>query len=131
MKWIASILAALALASAGCGGPEPRPRTVNDLAQDPAVLQGLAARCAANKHLAVNDPECINARIATERLGQADDAKHDSGKDAEFERLREQRRQREDAKQRAAVQSEPKFDPYSSPVSIEPPVNPPTNVPKL
>jgi len=131
MNWVASVLVVLALGLAGCGGPEPRPRTVNDLAQDPAVLQGLAARCAANKHAAANDPECINARIATERLGKADDAKHDPDKDAEFERLREQRRQREDAKQRAATQAEPKFDPYSSPVSIEPPLNPPTTVPKL
>jgi hypothetical protein len=125
MKWFAAVIAVLALALAGCGGPEPRPRTVNDLAQEPAVLQGLAARCAANKHAAANDPECINARIATERLGKADDAKRDPDKDAEFERLREQRRQREDAKQRAAAQAEPKFDPYSSPVSVEPPANAP------
>ena len=118
MKWIVGVFAALALA--GCSEPKLKARTVDELAMDPPVLQGIESRCEANKRRAVADPECLNARLATERLARAEDGKHDGDHDREFERQRELRRAHDDAQRRAAAQKEPVFDPYSSPISAEP-----------
>jgi hypothetical protein len=118
MKWIAALLASLALA--GCGEPTLRARTVDELALDPPVLQGIVSRCEADKRAAATDPECLNARLAAERLARAEDTKHDVDHDREFERQRELRRERDEAQRRAAAQKEPAFDPYSSPVAADP-----------
>ena len=115
-------LLALAMLMLGaCGAPAPRPRTVDDLAADPVVLQGLVARCAADRHAAASDPECANARQAAERLGSALDAEQSRAHDQEFERQREQRRAAEDAQRRAAAEAQPHFDPYSTPIPMAPP----------
>jgi hypothetical protein len=113
------------LSLAGCGGPEPRPRTVEELSEDPIVLQGLVARCAADARAAALDKECANARVATERLASAEEAKHTGDHTREFEQQRELRRAREDAARRDADQKQPSFDPYSSPVTAEPAEPPP------
>lgn len=118
MTWVASVLAAWAVA--GCGGPEPPARTVNELAEDPAVLQGLVARCEANKRAAAADPECTNARIAMERLGKEEDAKRNAEREAEFERQRSLRRALDEAAKQAAADAKPAFDPYTAPVATEP-----------
>lgn len=125
MKRIAGLLAALAIV--GCGGPEPKPRTVNDLADDPAVLQGLLARCEADKRAKFNDVECDHARRALDRLGGVEDAKLHQERDAEFERQKMLRREHDEAQRRAAAQANPPFDPYSSPIATEasPPQPPP------
>ena len=115
------LLALALLVGGGCGARQPRPRTVDELAADPTVLQGLMARCAADGRLAANDAECVNARFATERLGRALDAEKRGLLDEEFARQREQRRLSEDARSRAAAEAQPRFDPYSAPV---PPVAP-------
>ena len=118
MKLIPTLLAGLIVAA--CGAPEPPPRTVNDLAEDPAVLQGLAARCEADKTAKFTDIECANARRARDRLGGADDAKLRDERAAEFERLRAERRARDDAANRAATKANPPYDPYSAPISADP-----------
>ncbi len=118
MKLIPPLLAVLTVAA--CGAPPPPPRTVNDLAEDPAVLQGLAARCEADKKAKFTDVECANARRAMDRLGSADDAKLHDEREAEFERQRAERRAKDEAAKRAASQANPPFDPYSSPVATEP-----------
>ena len=123
MKWILGVL--VAVTAVGCGAPEPAPRTVNDLAEDPAVLQGLLARCEADKRAKFNDVECANARRALDRRGIAEDSSHNTERDAEFERQRAARRAHDDAQRSAASQAAPKFDPYSSPVASEPPPSPP------
>ena len=118
MKLLPTLLAGLV--AAACGAPPPPPRTVNDLVQDPAVLQGLAARCEADKKAKFTDVECANARRARDRLGGAEDAKLREERAAEFERQRAERRARDDAAKRAALQANPPYDPYSAPVSGEP-----------
>lgn len=114
-------IAVVALLAAGCGAPQPRPRTVVELTAEPLVLQGLLARCAADRHAAASDPECANARLAMDRLGALHDRERAGGNSAEFDRLRELRRVREEQQRRTAAT--PGFDPYSSPVvPASPPV---------
>lgn len=118
MKLILTLLALLLVAA--CGAPQPPPRTVNDLAEDPVVLQGLAARCEADKKAKFTDVECANARRARDRLGNVDDAKLRDERAAEFERQRAERRARDEAAKRAAAQANPPFDPYSAPIATDP-----------
>src|ERR1700730_256616 len=61
---------------AACEPPPPRPRSVEDFQDEPAVAQGVLARCMANKAAAARDVECENARVANERGAVAEDAKH-------------------------------------------------------
>src|SRR5882724_10040325 len=105
----------VALVAAACAASGTRPRSVAELADDPLVLQGLVERCAADPKAAARDPECLNARLALDRLGAAADREHDPERDAEFARERELRRQHEERARRGAAP--PAFDPYSAPVT--------------
>ncbi|MBS0394652.1 MAG: EexN family lipoprotein [Proteobacteria bacterium] len=108
---------------AACGAPPPPPHSVGDLAEDPELLQGIVARCATEAHASA-DVECSNARLAVERLAAEEDARRSSERGAAFERQREQRRERDEQKRRAAEQTG-QFDPYSSPVSADKPAEAP------
>ena len=118
------LLTLAVLAIGACGAPEPRPRSVDELAADPVVLQGLVARCATDRRTAAGEVECANARQAAERLGNALDAERRRRHDVEFERQREQRRAAEEAQRRAAAEAEPHLDPYSAPIPPAPPTDP-------
>jgi hypothetical protein len=107
----------VAFAAAACGASGTRPRSVAELADEPLVLQGLVERCAADPKAAAHDPECLNARLAFDRLGAAADREHDPEHDAEFARERELRRQNEERARRGAAP--PAFDPYSAPVTAD------------
>ena len=117
MKRISII--AVALVAAGCGAPQPGPRSVAQLKAEPMVLQGLLARCAADKRAAARDVECSNARVALEQLGAIADRAQSGERGVEFDRKRELRRQRDE--QLRPVDANKPFDPYSSPVSSDPP----------
>ena len=120
MKRIASVLVALALT--GCEAPEPRARTAAELAKDPAVLQGVLARCEAEKRSFAVAPECANARLAMERIGQEEDAKRNAEREAQFQRQRAQRREaQDDATKKAEAAANAAFDPYTAPVGTESP----------
>ena len=110
------LLALAVLAVGACGVPEPRPRSVDELAADPVVLQGLVARCATSRRTDADEVECANARLAAERLGKTLDAERRRVHDEEFERQRERRRAAEEAQRRAAAEAQPHFDPYSTPI---------------
>lgn len=90
-----------------------------ELKADPLVLQGLLARCAADKRAAARDIECANARLAIDQLGGVQDREQSSERGAEFDRQREQRRQRDEQQKRSTAS--PAFDPYSSPVAQDRP----------
>lgn len=109
-------LLAAAMAAAGCSAPEPQPRSVRDLAADPAVLNGVLLRCAERPRASAKDPECVNARVAADQLAQAAELERDAAREREFERQREERRLRDEQQRRAAEAATPKFDPYRSPV---------------
>jgi hypothetical protein len=97
------------------------PHTVADLVADPAVLQGIAARCAADRQAAAADADCGKARQAMEQIAAEEDARHAGERDQEFARHREQRRAQEEQQRRVAEQAHPAFDPYSTPVTADPP----------
>jgi hypothetical protein len=110
---------------AACGAPKPPPHTVPELAADPVLLQGIAARCAADKRAAASDVECANARLAIERVAAEEESRHSGERGAEFERQRAQRRLQDEQSKRAAERSQPGFDPYSSPVANDKPADAP------
>jgi hypothetical protein len=125
MRSLATLTATLTLVfMTGCGTPKPPPHTVAELADDPVLLQGISARCTADKRAAAQDVECANARLAVERLAAQEESKHVDERGAAFERQREQRRVQEDRSRRAAERAEPGFDPYSSPVAGDKPPEP-------
>lgn len=109
---------------AACSAPKPPPHTVAELSDDPVLLEGIVARCAADKRAAAGDLECANARLAVERIGAAEESKHVGERGAESERQRQQRRLQEEQDRRAAERAQPGFDPYTSPVASEKPQEP-------
>ena len=125
MRSRATLAATLTVACvAGCGAPQPPPRTVPELAADPILLQGIIARCATNPGTAAQQVECANARLAVERVAREEEANRSGQRDTAFEHLREQRRLQEEQSRRAAERAQPGFDPYSSPVTSDKPPEP-------
>ena len=120
MRGLSTWAATLALAwVAGCGAPKPPPHTVGELIGDPELLQGIQARCSADRHAAATDVECANARLAIEHVGKEEESKHVDERGAEFERQRQQRRSLEEQNRRSVERAQPGFDPYSSPVTTD------------
>ncbi len=77
-------------------------------------------KCNQNPAKARRDTECLNARIAIERLATQDEQAREAKRAAEFERSREQLRLTQE-KQRQEQESKPKVDAYHLPlVPVEP-----------
>jgi hypothetical protein len=108
----------------GCSGPPPAPHSVSELLEDPALLQGIMVRCAADEWAAKKDVECTNARLAIEHIGNAEDSKHNGERGVAFQRQREQHREQEEQARRAVERAHPGFDPYTSPVAADKPAEP-------
>lgn len=116
-----SLSAATALlVVAACGRDELPARTTLQLMDDQVVLQAVLNRC--NDLGLVHDQECRNAREAVERLEaqQAPEVREQKQAEVEsdFERAREQRRQREELERRRREASQ-QVDPYTMPL-VEP-----------
>jgi hypothetical protein len=112
-------IAAVAVLTAAC---EPRripPMTVSDLMEDRVLLDGVLMKC--------NDPgkarsnsDCINARIASERLAARVDPAVEAKRVEEFEKSREHLRALQDKQRQEQEAKKPKVDVYSMPViSVE------------
>jgi hypothetical protein len=110
------VLIAAALLVVACGAPDPRPRTVEEFVEDPAVLQGVVIRCSARRSREHMDPECANAFAAVETIAKAEEQRRAADREANFERSRERRRVLDEQRRADAERAAPKFDPYSSPV---------------
>jgi hypothetical protein len=113
-------LFAAALCTTAC---EPRripPMTINDLMEDRVTLDGVLMKCNQNPIKARNDSDCINARIAIERLAKNVDPAVEEKRKQEFEHAREQLRVAQD-KVRQEQEAKTKVDAYSLPVvPVEP-----------
>lgn len=115
-----SCLCAAVFGSAGCEPKRIPPMTVADLMEDRVTLDGVLMKCNQTPSKARNDSDCLNARIAIERLAKDVDPADEAKRNAEFERSREQLRlSQERARQDQEAKS--KVDAYSLPmVPVDP-----------
>jgi hypothetical protein len=98
--------------------------TVADLMEDRVLLDGVLMKCNSDPAKGRSSSDCLNARIAIERLAAARvDPAEQAKRAEEFERSREQLRLIEE-KKREEQQSKSKIDAYHLPVIPEQPVAP-------
>jgi hypothetical protein len=94
--------------------------TVNDLMEDRVILDGVLMKCNQNPSSARGDVECVNARIAIDRLASRSDPAQEAKRMEEFEHSRDQLRLAQE-KQRKEREAKSKVDVYSLPlVPVEP-----------
>jgi hypothetical protein len=109
------------LGSAACTPRRIPPMSVSDLMEDRVTLDGVLMKCNQNPSKARTDSDCLNARIAIERLAKDVDPAVEVKHKEDFERSREQLRLSQE-KLRQEQEAKSKVDAYSLPVV---PVDPP------
>jgi hypothetical protein len=123
-------LSALVLAIAACSPRRIPPMTVTDLMEDRVTLDGVLMKCNQNQSRARTDSDCLNARIAIERLASQTEPAEEAKRRQEFERSREQLRLAQE-KQRQEREAKTKVDVYQLPLvpvdPAPPPAAPPPN----
>jgi hypothetical protein len=113
-------LGAVILATAACSPRRIPPMTVTDLMEDRVTLDGVLMKCNENQSKAHTDSDCLNARIAIERLASQSEPAEEAKRTEEFEHSREHLRLAQD-KQRQEREAKTKVDAYSLPlVPVEP-----------
>lgn len=113
-------LGAVILATAACSPRRIPPMSVGDLMEDRVTLDGVLMKCNQNPAKARTDSDCLNARIAIERLASQSDPAEEAKRAEEFERSREKLRQAQD-RQRQEQEAQTKVDAYHLPlVPVEP-----------
>jgi hypothetical protein len=108
-------LAAVALVSAACEPKRIPPMTVTDLMEDRVTLDGVLMKCNQSSAKARNDSDCLNARIAIERLAKDVDPADEAKRNAEFERRRDQLRVAQE-RVRQDQEAKRKVDAYDLPM---------------
>lgn len=108
-------LCAVMLGSAACSPRQIPPMSVTDLMEDRVTLDGVLMKCDQNPVKARTDTECLNARVAIERLAEQREPAEEAKRNAEFERTRERLRFSQD-QQRLQQEEKTKVDAYSLPV---------------
>ena len=121
-------LCAALLSSAACTQRRIPPMTVSDLMEDRVTLDGVLMKCNQNPIKARTDSDCLNARIAIERLAKDVDPAVEEKRQADFERSREQLRLAQE-KIRQEQEAKTKVDAYSLPVVPVDPPKPPSSPP--
>ena len=102
--------------------------TVTDLMEDRVMLDGVLMKCNQNKTKARTDADCLNARIAIERLASKSDPADEAKRAEAFERTREQLRLSQD-KLRQEHEAKAKVDVYHLPLVPVEPASPPAPAP--
>jgi len=121
-------LCAALLSSAACTPRRIPPMTVSDLMEDRVTLDGVLMKCNQSPIKARTDSDCLNARIAIERLAKDVDPAVEEKRQADFEHSREQLRLAQE-KIRQEQEAKTKVDAYSLPlVPVDPP-KPPSGAP--
>jgi hypothetical protein len=114
-------LGAVILATAACSPRRIPPITVTDLMEDRVMLDGVMMKCNENPSRARTDSDCVNARIAMERIASQRPPVDQAKLTEEFERSRDQRRSVQE-KVRQEQEAKTKVDVYKMPVvPVEPP----------
>jgi len=115
-------LGAVMTATVACSPRRIPPTTVTDLMEDRVMLDGVLMKCNRNASKARTDSDCINARIAIERLASQNEPAEEAKRAEEFERSREQRRLVQEKQRKEEEAKKPKMDAYHLPlVPVEPP----------
>jgi hypothetical protein len=118
-------IAAVAVSTAACSPRRIPPMTVSDLMEDRVALDGVLMKCNRDPGKARNDSDCLNARIAIERLAAQVDPAVEAKHVEDFERSREQLRTAEDKKRQEEESKAKKVDAYHLPVIPVDPTPPP------
>jgi hypothetical protein len=123
-------LGAVILATTGCSPRRIPPMTVDDLMEDRVMLDGVLLKCNQDQSKARNDSDCLNARIAVERLASQSDPAKEAQRLEDFERRRDQLRMIQE-KQRKEQEAKTKVDAYHLPLVPVDPASPalPTHSP--
>jgi hypothetical protein len=113
-------LGAVILATTGCSPRRIQAITVADLMEDRVMLDGVLLKCNQDQSKARTDSDCLNARIAIERLASQSDPAKEAKRMEDFERTRDQLRMNQE-KQRKDQEAKTKVDAYHLPlVPVEP-----------
>ena len=113
-------LVAAILGSAGCAPKRIPPMTVQDLMEDRVTLDGVLLKCNEHPDKVQNVSDCLNARVAVERLAKDVDPAEEARRTAEFERSRDRLRLAQE-KVRQDQEAKTKVDAYNLPlVPVEP-----------
>ena len=116
-------LIAVVAATSACSPRRIPPMTVTDLMEDRVMLDGVLMKCNQNKSKARTDADCLNARIAIERLASKSDPADEAKRIEAFEHTREQLRLSQDKlrQERQEQEAKTKVDAYHLPlVPVEP-----------
>ena len=117
-------LSAVILAMAACSPRRIPPMSVTDLMEDRVTLDGVLMKCNRDHSKARTDSECLNARIAIERLASRSEPAREAKRIEEFEHNRERLRLAQE-KQRQEQEAKTKVDVYQLPlVPAEPAATP-------
>jgi hypothetical protein len=108
-------LVAAILGSAGCTPKRIPPMTVQDLMEDRVTLDGVLLKCNEHPDKVQNVSDCLNARVAVERLAKDVDPAEETRRNAEFERSREKLRLAQE-KVRQDHEAKTKVDAYNLPL---------------
>jgi hypothetical protein len=112
--------AAVMLVAAACSPRRIPPMSVTDLMEDRVTLDGVLMKCSENPAKARADSDCLNARIAIDRLASRNDPAEEAKRVQEFEHNRERLRLSQE-KQRLDQEAKTKVDAYHLPlVPVEP-----------
>jgi hypothetical protein len=114
-------LVAVAALTAACSPRRIPAMTVSDLMEDRVLLDGVLMKCNRDPGNARSNSDCLNARIAIERLAARTDPAADAKRAEDFEKRREQLRAQQDRQRQEQEAKKPKVDVYSMPViPVEP-----------
>lgn len=114
---------------AACGPKRIPPMTVSDLMEDRVALDGVLMKCNQDPRKARTDSDCLNARIAIDRLANKNEPAEEAKRAAEFEKNREQLRSIQEKQRQEQAAKTPKVDVYHLPVvPVEP--TPPSKDPQ-
>jgi hypothetical protein len=115
-----ALLFTAVIAAAACSPRKIPPMTVSDFMEDRVKLDGMIMKCNQDPARARSDSDCMNARIAVERLAGQNETSREAKRAEDFERSREQLRSLQD-KQRQEQEAGKKVDAYHLPlVPVEP-----------
>jgi hypothetical protein len=108
------------LGAAACTPKHIPALTVADLMEDRVTLDGVLMKCDQNPIKARNDSDCLNARIAIERLAKDVDPAEEEKRKAAFEASRDKLRLAQE-KVRQEQEAKTKVDAYNLPlVPVDP-----------